>query len=105
MSMTTYIARLIADHQLVGIFTVEHDGELFWLVDECCDPGAVELSELGTGGIFWASSDAPAIPAAMDEDGEAGFEGVPEGAQPSEAWRPAFFDFGEEPVWKPVPRP
>lgn len=102
--MTVYLARLIADHQLVGVFSVQDDSELFWLVDECCDPGAVELTELGTGGMLWSSSDAPTVPAAVEEDGEAGFEGVPEGAELSEGWRPSFFDYGDEPVWKPVPR-
>ncbi len=102
--MTTYLARLMADHQLVGVFSVKDDRELFWLVDECCDPGAVEITELGTGGLFWASPDAPAIPAAVGEDGESGFEGVPEGAELSEGWRSSFFDYGDEPVWKPVPR-
>lgn len=102
--MTVYLARLISDRQLVGVFSVANDSELFWLVDECCDPGDVEIAELGTGGMFWSSPDAPAIPAAVDEDGEAGFEGVPEGAELSEAWRLSFFDYGDEPVWKPVPR-
>lgn len=102
--MITYLARLIKDRQLVGIFTVDDDSELFWLVDECCDPGAVELTELTTGGIYWSSPDAPAVPSSVDEDGEAGFEGLPEGAELSEGWRSTFFDYGHEPVWKPVPR-
>jgi hypothetical protein len=101
--MTTYLARLIADQQLVGIFTVRDDSELFWLVDECCDPGAVEITELGTGGVFWGTTIETRVPAPVDANGESDLLGLPDGSTISGGWSDAFFDYGRELGWRPVP--
>lgn len=51
--MSAYIARIKEDKQMVGFFWASTINELFWMVDECCDPYIVEFSKTNRGGVFW----------------------------------------------------
>ena len=41
------------DGDFVGIFAVDAKRELFWLIDECCDPGECLYRKIPSGGIYW----------------------------------------------------
>jgi hypothetical protein len=101
--MPAYLARLQADHQIVGIYSVEHDGELFWLIDECCDPNAVEIAELGSGGVYWASSIDWKVPLPTDGNDDLIYSGLPSDACFTGGWGQTFFATSAELTWKPVP--
>jgi hypothetical protein len=51
--MSAYIARIKEDKQMVGFFWASTINELFWMVDECCDPYIVEFIKTNRGGVFW----------------------------------------------------
>jgi len=102
--MTVYVARLIEDRQFVGIFSVEDDSELFWLIDECCDPGAVEISELGSGGVFWPRTIDMQVPIPEDENGETDFDGLPSESAFSGQWADIFFGDESNLRWRLVPQ-
>jgi hypothetical protein len=84
--MKAFVARLAVNHELVGIFTAASFDGLFWLVDECCDPGAVEVCELGAGGLFWDGQLDFRVPA----DPENAFI-LPDGATAAGNWHGPLF--------------
>ena len=66
--MKAYLIRLKGDQQFVGIFVCK-ETELFVMVDECTDPYACEAADIGRGGFFWPTGDAPVVGVdAGDED-------------------------------------
>lgn len=100
--MPMYLARLTSDKQLVGFFSVEDDSELFWLIDQCCDPYQVEIAELGTGGLYWSKSIEYVVPIPNDEHDEPVHDSLPPDPSLSGEWSSAIF--GEDALtWRPVP--
>jgi hypothetical protein len=57
--MSAYLVRLEANKELVGLFVIPATGDLWWAVDECCDPYACEFIAVKYGGIIWDSQGTP----------------------------------------------
>ena len=71
---TPYIVRVIGTNQLVGLLVVSSYEDLFWSVDEVCDPHGCEYKELTSGGgVQWDIGGDVYSPVPND-DGEGGFE-------------------------------
>lgn len=100
--MGMYLARLTDDKQIVGFFHVGSDDELFWLIDECCDPYQVEIADIGTGGLYWSTTVDFSVPIPDDEHGEPIHEGLPPNPTLNSEWTDALFG-NEELLWRPVP--
>ena len=52
--MTTYVVRLKENKEFVGIYAGKNEPDLFWLVDQLCDPYACEYARLSFGGLYFA---------------------------------------------------
>lgn len=52
--MTTYVVRFQKSQEFVGIYSASKESEIFWLVDQLCDPYACEYAKLNFGGIGFA---------------------------------------------------
>jgi len=98
--METYLVRLKANKELVGLFVSPSKEDLWHFVDECCDPFVCEFLRLPPGGIYRSESGAPRVPTLdrYPEDDKS----IPDwfaGATLSELWLHAFYDHA---VWRPI---
>jgi hypothetical protein len=97
--MKAYIARLKADQsrprEVVGFFFAEDMGQLYPLIDECCDVQCCEVMELGPGGIFWNDAVDYVVPIEPSEDAL----GLPGGATMTESWMASLCSEGQ---WLPL---
>ena len=100
--MAVYLARLIEDRQIVGFFNVDDKKQLFWLIDECCDPHQVEVTELPMGGLYWSSSVDFQVPIPEDENGEPTHDTLPPDPTLSAEWSGIIFA-NETLEWERVP--
>jgi hypothetical protein len=66
--MPTYLVRIIASRDLVGVFSADSIIQLIDIIDECTEPDACEYARLPPGGIMWTS---PATPIPIDVLGDA----------------------------------
>jgi hypothetical protein len=57
--MSAYFVRLKENKELVGLFVIPATSDLWWAVDECCDPYACEFIAIKYGGIIWDSQGTP----------------------------------------------
>lgn len=76
--MNTHIVRMKDNKEIVGIFTSRDRGDLWFLVDQVCDPIECELAALPAGGIMWTDADACKIVES-------------EYADPGDDWDPQLF--------------
>jgi len=64
-----YIARLVMDKSLVGVFIAPSETDLFWALDEAGDPYQMEFAPIEGGGIFVdLSADKKIWPAHVSDD-------------------------------------
>tara|TARA_R110000868_G_scaffold402329_1_gene678562 strand:- start:554 stop:871 length:318 start_codon:yes stop_codon:yes gene_type:complete len=97
--MSAYGVRLSEDHQAVGIFWAESLNDLFWAIDECCDPNECEIKKLKAGGIMWEGKVSMKFP----DNGhgphltfdDASYSGQTYNDLDSpDGWRPVHFEWG-----------
>jgi hypothetical protein len=99
--MPAYLARLIDNKEIVALVVAEDTYDLFWKLDECTDPYSCEVTELGSGSIFWEESGAQTLPLRdwdFDED-ENEIEGETldyTKSTISDYWRDAFYSDSAE---------
>lgn len=68
--MATYLVRMEETNELVGIFWAQSLVELYWAIDECCDPGISQIKKLPRGGIFFPKKTKLKVPFDLGGDDE-----------------------------------
>lgn len=60
--MSAFVVRLEGTNQIVGFFAADRILDLFWAVDECCDPFSCEYRRVPEGGgVYWAKAGTPKV--------------------------------------------
>jgi len=91
--MSAYIVRVVGENDLVGLFVVPRLEDLFWAVDECCDPSLCEYVPTRKASIFFTGY-SPYLDDEMNHEKTVDFT-------PELGGR--FFEDTYEANWKPVP--
>jgi len=103
--MPTYLVRLKANRELVGLFDTADPKSLWDYVDECCDISDCEYVQLPRGGIYHESAGAPDVPTVFRDEPGTG-EKMPDwfsGATMTDNWASVFESEDGEKGWKDCP--
>jgi len=102
--MAAYIVRLEKNQEIVGIFNAETPYNLFWLIDECVDPGLCEYARMPPGGIMWPKGGEWVVESELGSEAPETDEPSLSGARFSESWFVFTAGFGERRLrWKAIP--
>ena len=103
--MPTYLVRLKANRELVGLFNADDPNDLWTYVDECCDISDCEYLPLPRGGMYHSGAGAPDVPTVWrDQPGTV--EKMPDwfsGATMTDNWAEVFESEKGEKGWQDAP--
>lgn len=101
--MTAYLVRLKNSAELVGLFVSPRAEDLWYYIEECCDPNACEFVALPPGGMYLDQAGAATVPTLVpDPEPEESYPDWFSGATISELWLGIFLGGRGELEWQPI---
>jgi hypothetical protein len=94
--MKLFAVRVIEDNIAVGLFFLSHVDNLFWAVDEICDPYACEYQTIKPPAAVFFNDGPMPPPPDIDDDPDIWVK------QMSESLHNSLFDLHDD-KWSPVP--